>query len=121
LAEYTAALDPPQALTSLFSLSHNPALAALSIAAFQDIEETAVQEGGEGAVRFRHAGPITQKSLGMLGKEGGVRVDWKEYRVAVLRWLEGIGVKGVRELGGATMKGLLGGPDTPVTKGGIAA
>jgi centromere protein I len=73
-------------------------------------------------VRIRHAGPITQKTLITLGKEGGVKVDWKEYRVHVLRWLEGMGVGGVRELGGATMKGLLGGPETPVgMKGGIAA
>lgn len=82
----------------------------------------AVEEGGEAAVKVRHAGPITQKSLASLGREGGVKMDWKEYRVAVLRWLEGIGAGGVRELGGATMKGLLGGPETPVgAKAGVAA
>lgn len=78
------------------------------------MEETAVEEGGESAVRVRHAGPITQKSSTILGRDGGVKVDWKEYRVAVLRWLKGMGAGGVRELGGATMKGLLGGPETPV-------
>jgi len=35
--------------------------------------------------------------------------QWKEYRVAVLRWLEEMGAKGLRELGEATMKGLMGG------------
>ena len=73
--------------------------------------EDEAEEQRPGSVRVRHAGPITQKSLAALGREGGVKVDWKEYRVAVLRWLEGVGVKGIRELGGATMKGLLGGRD----------
>lgn len=59
-------------------------------------------------IRARHAGPVTQRSLVQLGREGGVKVDWRAYRVAVLEWLEGMGAGGVRELGGATMKGLMG-------------
>ena len=86
-------------------------LAALSIACFREMEDQAEEER-PGSVRVRHEGPVTQKSLVQLGREGGLRIDWKEYRVAVLRWLEGMGVKGVRELGGAAMKGLLGGQDS---------
>ncbi|KAL2039154.1 hypothetical protein N7G274_008203 [Stereocaulon virgatum] len=107
LSSYTASLDPPQPLSGLFSLSSNPVLAALSIACFREMEDQAEEEK-PGSVRVRHAGPVTQKSLSQLGREGGVNFDWKEYRVAVLKWLEAMGVKGVRELGGATMKGLLG-------------
>ncbi len=44
----------------------------------------------------------------VLGREGGLRVDWRQYRVAVLMWLDGMGVTGLKELGVATMKGLMG-------------
>lgn len=36
-----------------------------------------------------------------------MKIDWKQYRVAVLQWLEGMGVTGIKELGVATMKGLM--------------
>lgn len=44
----------------------------------------------------------------MLAEAGGIRVGWKEYRVEVLEWLDERGVKGVGELMGCTMKGLMG-------------
>jgi len=46
---------------------------ALSIAGFREIEEVAEEERREGMAR--HAGPVTQKSLAGLGREGGVRMD----------------------------------------------
>lgn len=49
----------------------------------------------------------------VLGREGGVRVDWRQYRVAVLKWLDGMGVTGIKELGEATMKGLMGDQEGP--------
>ncbi len=49
----------------------------------------------------------------VLGKEGGVRVDWRQYRVAVLKWLDRMGVTGFKELGEATMKGLMGDQEGP--------
>ena len=82
------------------------------------MEEAAVSAGdgegesgpaaGGGGLR-RHAGPVTQRSLARLGREGGVRVGWREYRVLVLEWLGGVGVGGIGELGAATMRGLMGG------------
>lgn len=105
LATYTKGLDPPQSLTSLFSLSHNPDLSALSIAAFREVEDAA-EEKQPGSVAVRHAGPITMKSLAQLGRQGGVQMGWKEYRVLVLRWLEGVGVNGIAGFGAATMPGM---------------
>lgn len=78
-------------------------LAALSIAAFREVEEDAARPG---VVRVRHAGPVTMKSLAQLGRGGGVRMGWKEYRVLVLRWLEGVGVNGIADFGAATMPGM---------------
>ncbi|MCJ1456123.1 hypothetical protein MMC28_006482 [Mycoblastus sanguinarius] len=106
LSSYTSALDPPQPLTGLFSLSHHPMLAALNIAAFREMEDAA-DEADPGVVSVRHAGPITQKSLAQLGRDGGVKVSWKEYRIAVLNWLEEVGAEGVGELGRATLPGLV--------------
>ena len=79
LSNYTAALEPPQPLTGLFSLSQHPALIVLSIAAFREIEAAAEEKEGEHSVVVRHAGPVTQKSLVTLGREGGIRMDVSIY------------------------------------------
>lgn len=110
LVTYTGVLDPPQLLTGLFSLSQNPTLSALSIAAFRELEDAA-EDRQQGSVAVRHAGPITMRSLAQLGKEGGVKMGWKEYRVLVLRWLDGVGVNGIADFGAATMPGMKSGQD----------
>lgn len=61
------------------------------------------------AVSVRHAGPVTQRSLGLLGGNGGVRISWAEYRLEVLKWLGDRGVGGVGELMFCTMKHLMNG------------
>jgi len=101
----TYAQSHSYSLPTLFSLSHNPSLAALSIAAFRDMEDAQA----DGGVTVRHAGPVSQRSLGRLREEGEVRVGWAEYRMGVLRWLAGRGVSGVGELMGVTMKQLMNG------------
>lgn len=111
LTAYVAALGiAPHALSSLFSLSCNPVLASLSIAAWREIEDRQAESGENGGlgIKVRHAGPVSQKSLALLGREGGVNLGWKDYRVLVLRWLAARGVGGVGELMGCTMKGLMG-------------
>lgn len=110
LSTYTSGMDPPQPLTSLFSLSHHPGLSALSIAAFREVEDGA-EDKQPGSVAVRHAGPISMKSLAQLGREGGVQMGWKEYRVLVLSWLENVGVHGTADFGAATMPGMKGGQD----------
>lgn len=99
----SSSASPGCALSARFSLSHHPVLAGLSIAAFRELEDEHEHE-----IRTRHAGPVGQKSLGALADEGGVRVDWKEYRLRVLGWMADRGVAGVGALMGCTMKGLMG-------------
>lgn len=113
--------SPAIPLSARFSLSHHPVLAALSIAAFREVED-GVEDGHRHRVedghlenghtrtrlRTRHAGPVGPKSLAALAEDGGVRMDWKEYRLRVLGWLAERGVEGVGALMGCTMKGLMG-------------
>lgn len=84
----------------------------MSIAAWRELEDRRADDGGgenaEPGIKLRHAGPVSQKSLALLGREGGVDLGWKDYRVLVLRWLADRGVGGVGELMGCTMKGLMG-------------
>lgn len=108
LANYTSSLKPPYLLNTSFSLSFHSDLAGLSNAAMREIEEEGIAARGEKQIRVRHAGPVTQKSLVVLGREGGVVVGWKEYRLAVLTWLEKRGLTGLAEFMGCTMKGLMG-------------
>ena len=107
LRRYTDNLSPSHGLQGLFSLSCHPALAALSIAAFREMEDRAVEEQGEDTVTERHAGPVTQRSLGLLGQNGGARVGWSDYRLEVLQWMANRGADGIRELMFRTMKLLM--------------
>ena len=106
LRRYTENSNPPYALQGLFSLSYHPALAALSIAALREIEDHAVEEQGD-EITERHAGPVTQRSLAILGQNGGIRLGWSDYRLEVLQWLAARGVEGVKELMFRTMKLLM--------------
>lgn len=107
LATYTSSLQPPHLLQTCFSLSFHSVLASLSDAALRELEEQDIAARGESEVRVQHAGPVTQRSLLALGREGGLAIGWKEYRLAVLAWLEKRGMKGLEEFMGCTMKGLM--------------
>ena len=106
LQTYTSSIPvPPQNLATVFGLSSHPLLSGFAIAAFRQLEDAAIIGGMD--VRVRHAGPITQRSLGALEMAGGVNsVDWKGYRIGVLDWLSERGLSGVQELMGSTMKGM---------------
>lgn len=93
-------------LPTLFSLSNNPTLCAVSIACFRDLEDAA-EEADEESLDARHAGPVSQRSLTILGNDGGLKISWPSYRLEVLKWLDERGVKGVRELMFNTMKHLM--------------
>lgn len=93
-------------LPTLFSLSNSTTLCALSIACFRDLEDAAA-EAEERSLSTRHAGPVTQRSLTVLGNGGGLKISWGSYRLEVLKWLGDRGVKGVRELMFNTMKHLM--------------
>ncbi|MCJ1375473.1 hypothetical protein MMC20_006709 [Loxospora ochrophaea] len=113
LRSYSDTLSPPQPLQHLFSLSNHPALSSLSIASFRALEDDKSSNNNNDPatttpLRTRHAGPVTQRSLALLAAQGGLELGWADYRIAVLRYLEVRGVKGVPELMQCTMRVLMG-------------
>ncbi|KAK4451880.1 centromere protein I [Podospora aff. communis PSN243] len=100
LESYLRGVDSDLALSSAFGLSHSPVLCLQAIAHVRELEDE-VNE-----IRARHAGPVTQASLGQLANRGGLQLAWQEYRVGVLQHLEENGFEGVSELMYNTMKNL---------------
>lgn len=112
LTSYVSSLDTGLTLHLLFSLSYSPVLCSLSIAYVRELEDKASEEAAddeneENSIRVRHAGPVTQRSVTQLGKDGGVKLSWADYRLGVLQYLESKGVRGVGELMYNTMKHLM--------------
>ena len=104
LHEYLEQTDREYSLSFIFGLSHHPALCSLSITAIRELEDLAEAQGED--VRVRHAGPVTQRSLMNLNKDGGIQIGWKDYRVQVLEQLEKRSFGGIKELMFSTMKDL---------------
>lgn len=107
LASYVTTVDRSFSLTSLFSLSHSPTLCLLSIARVRELED-AETDRERGAIRVRHAGPVTQESLSRLAIAGGLRLSWQDYRIKVLEALTASELVGVAELLKNTMTVLKG-------------
>jgi centromere protein I len=101
---YLVQVDREYSLPSAFGVSHNWLLSALSIALFRALEDEAEAAGS--ALSEKQAGPVTQRSLALLDKEGGLAISWKQYRVDVLRWLDERGLGGVKALMYSTMVNL---------------
>lgn len=97
LTAYVAAVDKVLPLEMLLSLSHAPALCLQSIRRVRELEDAA-SASASGAIRARHAGPVTQASLASLAATGGLRLSWHEYRIDVLQALSARGLPGVTEL-----------------------
>ncbi|ROV87495.1 hypothetical protein VMCG_10501 [Cytospora schulzeri] len=95
LGAYVA--NPPEGgsgdmtLGALFTMSYSPLLCLQAI----------------GHLQARHAGPVTQKSLGLLSRRGGLEMQWQDYRLGVLKHLDEGGWKGIPELMYSTMRNLL--------------
>lgn len=87
-------------LPSIFSLSHHVALCNLSAVCFAEAENNA------DANQPRLKGPVTQKALGALEKDGGVKMSWQDYRLRMLDWLDATGSRGTGDLMRSTMKAL---------------
>lgn len=101
LDAHLRAADPDLALASAFGLSHSPLLCLQSISHVRELEDA------DDEVRARHAGPVTQASLGQLANRGGLSLSWQEYRSGVLAYLESKGFPGIPELMYNTMKNLM--------------
>ncbi|KAK3071319.1 hypothetical protein LTS18_014888 [Coniosporium uncinatum] len=88
----------------MFGLSYNCAMSALSTATLREKEEAAEDAGA--VIRIRHGGPPNQRSVDALGKDGGLRLTYKQYRIETIDWLEAKGIRGFKELMSAVIKDL---------------
>ncbi|KAH6611112.1 hypothetical protein Trco_001132 [Trichoderma cornu-damae] len=96
LTSYVSSVDKTFSLPSMFSLSFSPVLCLQSIHSVRDLEDAAI--GGDGSIRTRHAGPVTQTTLSKLAIAGGIQLSWQEYRIEVLRSLGEKHLGGIAEL-----------------------
>ncbi|KAL2257629.1 hypothetical protein VTK26DRAFT_9381 [Humicola hyalothermophila] len=101
LEAHLRAADSDLSLRAVFGLSHSPLLCLQSISHVRELEDA------DDEVRARHAGPVTQASLGQLANRGGLELSWQEYRAGVLAYLESKGFPGIPELMYNTMKNLM--------------
>ncbi|EQL33859.1 hypothetical protein BDFG_04240 [Blastomyces dermatitidis ATCC 26199] len=92
-------------LSSIFSLSQNAAFCNVSSACFRGIEEALADTQGK-SLSVRLTRPVTQRALAALDKEGGITINWQEYRLKMLEWLDEMGAEGVGNLMRSTMKAL---------------
>ncbi|PWW80391.1 Mis6-domain-containing protein [Tuber magnatum] len=92
-----------ESLLTLFSLSHSAVLAQFSAECFRMLENTNDSEMS----RTRHAGPVTQKSLQLLATNGGLKITYSDFRVAVLRALGKKGLGGIWDFMHSTMISLI--------------
>jgi hypothetical protein len=88
-------------LNGLFSLTHSTIFALLSAQCLQHLEDQQASD-----IDSRHAGPITSKSLLGLGGDGGLRIDFRAFKIANLEYLKLRGLDGIHDMMYSTMKKL---------------
>lgn len=112
LNAYLSSIEREYAIGTAFSLSNYAWMASLSAVAWRSIEEQQIKAENfdRDSIRY-HQGPVSQRSLDVLKREGGVSVDWdgpQGFKVHVLNWLAHRGMSGVRDLMFATVTDLRG-------------
>ena len=112
LNSYLSKVDREYSIGSAFHLSNNAWLSSLSAAAWRTIEEREIDKESYDKNSIRHhQGPVSERSLEVLKRKGGVSVDWegpKGYKAMVLQWLGERGLDGVKDLMFATVMNLKG-------------
>ncbi|KAF2119166.1 Mis6-domain-containing protein [Lophiotrema nucula] len=104
---YLQEVDNEYGIGLAFGLSHNALLAPLAASAWRTLEEHEIQKKAyDPQAILRHKGPVSQRTLDALSKNGGVTVQMVDYKVSVLDWLATRGCGGVRDLMYATVKDL---------------
>lgn len=88
----------------LFTMSYSPLLCFQGMEHMRQVEE---QEDEEFELEARHAGPVTQQSLGQLARKGGVEIVWQDYRLGVLKRLGEKEWSGIPDMLYSTMRNLL--------------
>ncbi|KAL2880963.1 hypothetical protein SGCOL_003615 [Colletotrichum sp. CLE4] len=106
LRRYVEDLGMDLALPTLFGFSYSPLLSLQAIECIRELEDRELA-ANEAAISTRHAGPVTSNSLARLADARGLRITWSEYRIIVLRALEGKGLGGIPSLMKNTMKVLM--------------
>lgn len=110
LKDYLSGLDREYAIGSAFGLSNNAWLASTSAAAWRAMEEREIEREGYDRTGIRyHQGPVSQRSLEVLKRNGGIGVDWDGamgYKVFVMNWLAERGLGGIRQFMFATVTDL---------------
>ena len=98
LNTYLGEIDHKYAIQTSFGISYNTCLASLGAAAWRELEEAEIQRQGYDRRSIKwHEGPVSQRTLEVLKRNGGVGVDWEAYRVHVLKWMDARGCGGLKE------------------------
>ncbi|KAK1655196.1 Mis6-domain-containing protein [Colletotrichum phormii] len=106
LRRYVEDLGMDLTLPTLFGFSYSSLLSLQAIECIRELEDRELA-ANEDAISTRHAGPVTSNSLARLADARGLRITWSEYRIIVLRALEGKGLGGIPSLMKNTMKVLM--------------
>jgi centromere protein I len=112
LNDYLSNVDREYVIGAAFGLPHNAWLASLGASAWRAMEEREINREGfdKSSIRY-HQGPVSQRSLEVLKRKGGVDVDWdgaQGYKVFAMNWLGDRGLDGIRDLMFATVSELRG-------------
>ncbi|KAI1517351.1 mis6 domain-containing protein [Pyrenophora tritici-repentis] len=110
LNSYLNNLSREYSIGNAFTLCNSAWLASLTAAAWREVEERKINQGGldKSKVRY-HQGLVSEKSLETLKRKGGVSVEWEGpsgFKVMVLQWLDERGMGGIRSLMFATVMNL---------------
>lgn len=98
LNTYLGSVDHEYAIQTAFSPSYNALLASMSAAAWRELEESEIVEKGyDRRVVNWHKGPVSQRSLEVLRRNGGVDVEFERYKVYALKWIEERGCAGLKD------------------------
>ncbi|EJT74117.1 hypothetical protein GGTG_07965 [Gaeumannomyces tritici R3-111a-1] len=99
-----------KALKAMYGVSRSPALCLAARDFLQGLEEAEMRaaEAEAEPLLARHAGPASQQSLARLARDGGLDVQWQEFRLGVLDEFQRLGFGGVPDLLYQAMKGLMG-------------
>lgn len=87
-------------LKMTFSITHSGALAGYSKRFMRELEK-------EQTALIHHTEPVTLDYLKALGEQGGIKLNYLEYRVAYLNYLNDMGLKGIHDLLYACMTTLI--------------
>ena len=117
LENYLDSIDRTIPLSTIFGLSHSPALSLQSMLYFQKLEEDAMDTSDQEDILVRHAGPVTKASLAALANKGGLRLTLPDFKTGVLQYLDSEGFSGVGELMYSLMKQSLKRPQLQAASG----